>query len=144
MFFYLFHFMLLYEKEVISMQKLTFEQAWDKTISLKDREKIHEVFLATNQKKNETIKFIPLWQAKNHKGELLVTVLIHNFSEQSLAFHNNKLHYLTSNNEIIAEHTFSHASLMLEPETSMPWTFIFPTIIKQPSAAEIGKLVIAD
>ncbi|MEB6551436.1 SLAP domain-containing protein [Heyndrickxia sporothermodurans] len=107
------------------MQNLQFERAWDKTISEKDRERINNVFLKTNSSTNRGIQFTPLWQAVNHKSELLVTTLIQNFSEQTLIFNNRKLLYF-KNNKLIAEHIFSIPNLLVERNTSIPWTFIFP------------------
>jgi SLAP domain-containing protein len=106
------------------MQKLQFESSWDKTLSAKDRERIKQVFLETNSA-DKSIRLSPLWQAINHKGELLMTVLIHNFDNQVLSFHGKTLRYV-ENNEVMAEHTFTLPSLIIEQETSMPWTFIFP------------------
>ncbi|MFJ5622838.1 SLAP domain-containing protein [Peribacillus loiseleuriae] len=107
------------------MQKLQYESSWDKTLSNKDRKIIEGIFLDTSLPNQNSIQFTSLWQAINHKGELLVTVLVHNFSHQVCSFMNKKLRYM-ENNEIIAEHTFTLPSLIVQPETSMPWTFIFP------------------
>ncbi|MBA9028425.1 SLAP domain-containing protein [Peribacillus huizhouensis] len=107
------------------MQKLQYESSWDKTLSNKDRKIIEEIFLETSLPKQSRFQFTSLWQAMNHKGELLVTVLVHNFSHQVCSFINKNLRYIEKN-EIIAEHTFTLPSLTVQPETSMPWTFIFP------------------
>jgi len=115
------------------MQTLQFESAWDKTISPKDRERIHQVFLDTSFSHHTSFELTPLWEAMNHKGELLVTVLIQNFSEQSIYFHHKKLSYL-ENNEKVASHLFTLPTLTINSETSMPWTFIFPakSFLRQP------------
>ncbi len=108
------------------MQKLRFESSWDKTLSANDRERIKQVFLKTSTTTNTSSHLLaPLWQAINHKGDLLMTVLVHNFDNQVLSFHNKKLRYIENNN-VMAEHIFTLPSLTIENETSMPWTFIFP------------------
>ncbi|WP_176555770.1 SLAP domain-containing protein [Virgibacillus ndiopensis] len=107
------------------MQKLRFESSWDKTISTKDRNQIEQVFSDTQCAVNEPIYFSSLWQAINHKNQLLVTVLIHNTSQKNLSFQNTKMRYL-ENNEIVVEYSFTLPLLFVEPHTSMPWTFIFP------------------
>ncbi|HWO77344.1 MAG TPA: SLAP domain-containing protein [Bacillus sp. (in: firmicutes)] len=114
------------------MQTLKFESSWDKTISAKDRQKIEHVFKNTSISKHTSIEFTPLWQAVNYKGELLVTVLVQNFSKHPQSFHNKKLRY-AEDNEMVAEHLFTLPALVIEPETSMPWTFIFPAeSLRQP------------
>ena len=107
------------------MQQLDFEASWDKTISKKDRQKIEAIFLETSQSDNHTIQFTPLWHAFNHKGELLVTVLIHNFTLHPYSFQKTKLRYIETNG-IPIEHTFNLPSLCVKARCSMPWTFIFP------------------
>ena len=107
------------------MQLLRFESSWDKTLSDKDRVMIQQTFLETNVPNDEGIHFIPLRQAINYKGDLLVTVLVHNFSKQIHLFQGENLHYF-ENNKVVAEHIFTLPSLIIESKTSMPWTFIFP------------------
>lgn len=126
------------------MQKLQFESAWDKTISEKDRERIQQVFLQTAPVITKNIEFTPLWEAINHKGELLVTVLVQNFGEQMITFQNKKLQYWEDRN-MIATYSFTLPALKIEPATSMPWTFIFPEgcMGHQPSLKN-GRLQFAD
>lgn len=107
------------------MQKLMFESSWDKALSDKDRKSIEKTFLETSKYNNDTIQLTPLWQAFNHKGELLVTVLIHNFTEHSFSLNGTKLRY-SVNNEILAEHLFTLPYFAIQAKCSMPWTFIFP------------------
>lgn len=122
------------------MQKLQYETSWDKTLSNKDRKIIEGIFLETSLPNQSLNQFTSLWQAINHRGELLVTVLVHNFSHQVCSFINKKLCYL-ENNEIIAEHIFTLPSLTVQPETSMPWTFIFPVeSLRSHGSLENGRL----
>lgn len=57
------------------MQKLKFQSAWDKTIAEEDRKKIKTAFENVSLDSGRNIQFSTLWQAKNHRGELLVAVL---------------------------------------------------------------------
>lgn len=121
------------------MQKLKFEDSWDKTISEQDRERILDIFMETHDSSGHGVEFTPLWQAMNHKGELLVTVLVQNYSDHDLVFHNQKLCF-TVNQEMVASHTFTIPALVLEGETSMPWTFIFPKESLKDDGFEGGSL----
>ncbi|SET73919.1 SLAP domain-containing protein [Salinibacillus kushneri] len=103
-------------------QSLNYESSWDKTLSEKDRAFIQHVFQETQYSKDP---FITLWEAINHQSDLLVTVLIQNHGSSILTFQNQKLRYLDQT-RIIAENTFTIPALVIEPYTSMPWTFIFP------------------
>ncbi|WP_404452181.1 SLAP domain-containing protein [Virgibacillus necropolis] len=106
------------------MQKLIFHPAWDKTIANQDRERIKKSFETTSLDPDKNVQFTSLSQAKNHRGDLLVMVLIHNTSHQELEFKNQPLIYKINDNQI-AEHTFT-LPVTLKQETSLPWTFIFP------------------
>lgn len=123
------------------MQKLEFESSWDKTLSHKDRKIIEDTFLETSTYSNRSIQFAPLWQAYNHRGELLITVLVHNFTQDAFSFNCTRLRYI-SNNKIFAECSFT-LPLAIHSESSMPWTFIFPIeSIQNKPTVEKGNLII--
>ncbi|MBB6453166.1 SLAP domain-containing protein [Salirhabdus euzebyi] len=106
------------------MQKLQLESSWDKTLSPRDRDEIEQAFSRVTLS-GADIQFTPLWQAMNHKGQLLVTVLVHNTRKEGFTFTNSKLHY-KENGVTAAKHTFTIPALCIGAETTMPWTFIFP------------------
>ena len=103
------------------MQTLYFEPAWDKTIAPADREKIIAHFQSRHLENN--IQFSFLREAINHKGELLVTVLIHNTEDTSLPLQDMVVTYRKDGNQI-ATGIFNFP-LVIPRKTSMPWTFIF-------------------
>ncbi|AIF43981.1 SLAP domain-containing protein [Virgibacillus sp. SK37] len=107
------------------MQTLVLEPAWDKTIAPQDREHIEVLFHETKRVFNEGVHFIPIRQAVNHRGDLLISVLIHNFSQEDYLFDQKTLQYMW-NEKIVASHTFTLPFHIIKQHTSMPWTFIFP------------------
>ena len=123
------------------MQKLEFESAWDKTIARQDREEIERVFSELHSKEHVRQQAVILKTAYNHKKEFLVTVLVNNYSTEPFSLIGKKVLYEED------EHTIgemdSRYTLEVPPETSMPWTFIFPeaALSSQPSR-EYGKLII--
>ena len=121
------------------MQQLRFEPSWDKTLSAQDRDYIEKIFNHTKQQHHSTIVFSPIREAINHRNELLITVLVHNFSHNPLTFENTGLVY-SNEQEILAEKVFTLPSLTIPPQVSMPWTFIFP--VHQGATFENGQLKI--
>ncbi|OCA80752.1 SLAP domain-containing protein [Bacillus sp. FJAT-27986] len=107
------------------MQHLQFEKSWDKALSAQDRSYIEKVFVETKHLNGTGVIFSPIWEAINHKEALLVTVLVHNFTDQPLTFNNTGLRYKIQG-EVIAENEFTLHNLVIPNEVSMPWTFIFP------------------
>ncbi|WP_077619614.1 SLAP domain-containing protein [Bacillus sinesaloumensis] len=107
------------------MQKLQFEAAWDRTISEKDRREIQSTFQEVAPSLEPGIHFTTFRIAVNHKNEQLVTSIIHNCTEESFLFKNTPLQ-IWNGDTLLAEQAFTISSLQVGPETSMPWTFIFP------------------
>ncbi|MCM3739490.1 SLAP domain-containing protein [Oceanobacillus luteolus] len=107
------------------MQQLVFQSAWDKQIAPNDREKIIKLFNSSKDDLHTEITFLPIKQAFNHEHALLVTVLIHNFTDIDFPIENLQLSYYETNHPV-AEHSFSFPGLTVTANTSMPWTFIFP------------------
>ncbi|MCZ2259903.1 SLAP domain-containing protein [Sporosarcina sp. G11-34] len=105
------------------MQKLYFESAWDKTIAPADREKIINHFQEQTKHLKDGVHFLFLWQAKNHKNERLITVLIHNNEEHNFRLQNTAIAYYEQD-QPIATGMFS-LPCEIAGNTSMPWTFIF-------------------
>ncbi|MBP2079940.1 SLAP domain-containing protein [Oceanobacillus polygoni] len=122
------------------MQTLEYEASWDKALPSIDREKIEAIFQETSLSGNQAVAFTPLWQAMNYKGELLVTVLVHNFTVNQFSFSKETILYI-EHNDVLAAHEFTIPALTLEAETSMPWAFIFPVeSMKAPPTLEDGRL----
>ncbi|WP_085992641.1 SLAP domain-containing protein [Oceanobacillus senegalensis] len=109
---------------MIMMQKLQFESKWDKTIADKDRENIKQIFNQIKLEEKPNIQFTLLKEAINHRGDLLVTVLMHNISNNDFPIHQKEIYYVIDD-EILAKQTFDFPHLIVEKHTSMPWTFIF-------------------
>lgn len=123
------------------MQKLEFETAWDKTIAPEDRSTIEKLFQKTKGKQTDEVTILPIRQAFNHRNDLLVIVLLHNFTDDILSFESINVVYM-ENDITIAQQEFSFPHVTLKPKTSMPWTFIFPeTTRTQEATLENGRLI---
>ena len=121
------------------MQQLQFESSWDKTLSAQDRDYIEKLFNDTKGQHHSTIVFSPIREAINHRNELLITVLVHNFSQHPFTFEDTRLVY-SNEQEVLAENVFTLPTLTIPPQVSMPWTFIFP--VHQGTALGNGRLKI--
>lgn len=99
--------------------KLVFEAAWERAIAPIDRKQIEQLFLETKDYSNHTI----IRTAINHKQQLLISVLLHNHSDEERRFSNQPIRFQS------IEQNFSIDALVIAPRTSMPWTFIFDSTI---------------
>ncbi|KAA0944245.1 SLAP domain-containing protein [Sporosarcina sp. ANT_H38] len=105
------------------MQRLYFESAWDKTIAPIDREKIMYHFQQQTKQLQDGVHLSFFRKARNHKGEQLITVLIHNFEDINFRLHNTVISYYEQDKQL-ANAAFS-LPCEIAGNTSMPWTFIF-------------------
>lgn len=110
---------------VLNLQSLQFEASWEKAIAINDRKLITDIFQVSSKKGEVSIQLVPIWEAMNYKGEVLITVLIHNFTDTPLTFRHQKFTY-QENETVVAEHIFTIPQVVIKPRNSMPWTFIFP------------------
>lgn len=106
------------------MQQLFFEAAWDRTISDQDRNHITELFEAKDHGKGKGLESTYINHATNHRGDLLYTVMLHNYQDIAYAFVDKNASLQDPAGNIITE-KFT-IPVNLSPRTSMPWTFIFP------------------
>lgn len=105
------------------MQTLQFETAWNKTISPQDRLLIMKIFEHTKKQSDQGVIISYLWKARNHKGDLLITALIHNYESEPIQLTNTSIAYI-ERQQNVASGMFNVRSL-IAPKTTMPWTFIF-------------------
>ncbi|QGH33365.1 SLAP domain-containing protein [Gracilibacillus salitolerans] len=124
------------------MQKLYFEDAWNKTISPQDRMKIEEVFKQTKEDAEDGVSFVPIRSAVNHRNDLLITTLIHNFQSENADLTNISIQLFQENKQI-ASQQIEEKRLHLPAKTTMPWTFIFPEMGNEnkrnvPFSLEVG------
>lgn len=107
------------------MHKLQYEASWNKALCQKDRLHIEQLFEQV-QLTDIPIACTIIRTAINHRQELLITVLLHNFSDELLTFQQRTVTY-TLQDEVLATHAFTIPALLVPSNTSMPWTFQFPS-----------------
>lgn len=105
------------------MQQLYLHPTWEKALSDKDRALIESVFEQTYNQVDDVIMSPVIRVAFNHKKELLITALVHNFTHHGTRFKNRSVYVRCG--EYLEEQSFTIPELSIAPFTSMPWTFIF-------------------
>lgn len=105
------------------MQKLYFEDAWGRTISQEDRDRITEKFDEIKLNLHDGVHFTFLWDAENHENETLITTLIHNVQSHVLHLDDTVIAYKIKGEVLCTNHF--HVKEAISAHSSMPWTFIF-------------------
>src|SRR5699024_11974487 len=80
-------------------------------------EKVHE--------KGKGLEITYINHAINHRGDLLYTVMLHNYQDIAYSFVDKNASLQDPDGNIITE-KFT-IPVNISPRTSMPWTFIFPS-----------------
>ena len=121
------------------MQQLYLHPTWEKAISDKDRDLIETVFEQTYDQVDDIIMSPIIRVAFNHKDELLITALVHNFTHHGTRFRNRSVYIRCG--DYMEEQLFTIPELNIPPFTSMPWTFIFQPVPVH-SSLDIQKLIL--
>ena len=105
------------------MQQLYLHPTWEKAISPQDRTRIEQLFEETYDQVDDVIMSPVIRVAFNYKKELLVMVLVHNFTHHAARFQNRSVFLRCG--DYMEEQPFTIPALVVPPFSSMPWTFIF-------------------
>lgn len=113
--------------------QLCYEKSWAKALSTKDRQIVEHTY-----ERASTAVFSTIRHAVNHRGHLLVTVLIRNMNDEKMSFCEANLAYI-QHDGVIATHIFTIPAIVVPPQSAMPWTFIFPKM-NMKLLAQLGQL----
>lgn len=125
----------LAQKKLVLPQQLELEESWIK--ALNETQKNSLIELARNlpplQPNEVNVQSVQL--TRDSEGSLRALLLIRNGSEQTLSFEKLPLALYDAAEEIVAKGLFEVGGLTVNPQTSKPWLFIFPTeSIERPDA----------
>ncbi len=107
--------------------RLIFEPSWDKAIANQDRKAIEQLHKASPIQQGE-LTWTPIRAAMNHQGSLLAMVLIQNGKEETFRAKGIFLDYYENKRGKVASFRFDSPQVVVPPNSSMPWTFVFPKI----------------
>jgi len=101
---------------VVMTEPLYLHPAWERTLSQRDLDAIKK-----RVKGGVTKLFTVLWVATNHRNDLLMTVLIRNETNETLALSNAPMELMNEEQKLCSDLFTFH----VPPNCVMPWTLIF-------------------
>jgi SLAP domain-containing protein len=102
---------------------------------------IERVFSEVDHENKAGQQAVILKTAYNHKKEFLVTVLANNYSDKPFSLLKKHVIY-EENNQKLGEFESGY-TLQIPAQTSMPWTFIFPSdCLKETPTGNSGELIV--
>jgi SLAP domain-containing protein len=118
-------------------KQLILHPKWKEAISQPDLELFERLVTKADGLEECNVSFISAKVARNYRDDLLATVLIVNSTDGKFLAEQIELNYFEKN-QPLASNTFDIPSLIVEPNSITPWTFIFPANAVQ------GDLLLTD
>ncbi|WP_430509967.1 accessory Sec system S-layer assembly protein [Gottfriedia solisilvae] len=106
--------------------KLDLEPTWEAQLSDVQKEELAKLVASLPKLGENELSLHSISASLKEDGNLAATLLIRNGSKQAVNLEVLPLELFDENFEIIARGSFTLAPLTILPNTSKPWTFIFP------------------
>lgn len=113
-----------HQKETENKTQLIFHPKWEKALSIQDRKLIHQLVEQHGAPPVNQLNIIPIRAGLNYKGELFVTVIMQNGRNQDLHFTPREVSFSDHVGNQMSQ-LFDLPDLVLQEQSSTPWTFIF-------------------
>jgi accessory Sec system S-layer assembly protein len=111
--------------------QLDLEPSWEQSLPDEEKKKLQQLVNQLEPPKKNELNFMGLEAKMLQSGDLAVTLLIRNGHEQTIQIQQLPLRVIDANQSVVAEGQFNVGTLEIKPNTTKPWTFLFPkSIIK--------------
>jgi accessory Sec system S-layer assembly protein len=118
---------------------LDLEESWEKSLADPDKERLAQLVNNMTPPKPGEVNFMGIQARKYEDGSLHVTLLIRNGSEKGIKLEQLPLIVEDATGEEIAKGGFKLDELEVKPNTSKPWTFIFPKELILKEEVDLSK-----
>lgn len=108
-------------------QTLALEDSWERSLPEDEKQKLKELVEKLEPPKSGEVNFMGLQIKQEENQDLHVTVLIRNGNDKGIKLEQIPLQVEDATGEIIAQGGFKLNNFQVDPNTSKPWTFIFPS-----------------
>lgn len=117
---------LAFNMKSFESHKLELHESWEKSLPTEQKNALEQLLSTLPALKKDEVNITGV-QLKDQMDEsLAITVFIRNGSSQTLSFQQIPLVLSDANNNIVAKGSFKLDDFEILPNTTKPWTFIFP------------------
>ncbi|OCA88974.1 accessory Sec system S-layer assembly protein [Pseudobacillus wudalianchiensis] len=106
--------------------KLDLADSWEEALPEEEKEKLQQIVQQLGAPGKDELNFTGLQAKLAEDSKFHVTVLIRNGYNRLINIEQLPLQVLDSQKQVIAEGQFNLGSLEIQPNTTKPWSFIFP------------------
>ncbi|BBW97673.1 accessory Sec system S-layer assembly protein [Geobacillus sp. FSL W8-0032] len=111
--------------ELPPQHRLELEESWEQSLSAEQRQQLQALVDSVPPPARGEVNFMGIEAKQLPSGELAVTLLIRNGSDQQIRFEQIPLEVRDHAGDIVARGLFA-CHLEVKVHTSKPWTFLFP------------------
>jgi accessory Sec system S-layer assembly protein len=108
------------------VHRLDLDPSWEERLTEEQKDELSNLVSTLPQLGENEVSLYPVSANRDQEGNLLATLLIRNGSKQAVDLQALPLELINENLETIVVGSFTLPPLTILPNTSKPWTFIFP------------------
>lgn len=106
--------------------RLDLHEKWDAQLTDEQKEDLRRVVANLPKVKRNEINLVGFQIKQDDEGTLAISAFIRNGSTQLVTFEKLPLEVVDANGELIARGSFNLDNIQVKPNTSFPWSFVFP------------------
>lgn len=130
---------LVFEIKTTAEHHLDLDESWEVYLPEQEKEKLKVLVKKMEPPKEGEVNFMGLQAKQNENGDLLVTMLIRNGSNNNVQLQQIPLQVEDAEGDIVAKGGFTLDNFEVKAHTSKPWTFIFPNSMVLKKDMDLSK-----
>ncbi|WP_404405249.1 accessory Sec system S-layer assembly protein [Jeotgalibacillus malaysiensis] len=119
--------------------KLELDPSWEQSIAETDREQLEQLVKSLQAPKAGEVNFMGISANYAKDGSLHTAVLLRNGSDRKLELRQLPLAVEDAVGDMVASGGFKFDALEVNPNTSKPWTFVFPAEMVEKKDADFSR-----
>ncbi|WP_088104296.1 accessory Sec system S-layer assembly protein [Halalkalibacter urbisdiaboli] len=130
---------LIEEKNTDTTHRLDLAPAWKQSLNKASKQQLEKIVADLEPPKEGEVNLMGLQAKQTEEGELHVTMLIRNGSDQNVNLEQLPLHVEDATGELVAQGSFKLEDFVVKANTTKPWTFIYPKSLVQKQQPDLSK-----
>ncbi|WP_100374087.1 accessory Sec system S-layer assembly protein [Bacillus sp. FJAT-45037] len=118
---------------------LELSESWEASLSNQEKESLATFIQTLEPLKSGEVNFTGLQAKKQEQGNLVITALVRNGSNKKINLEQLPLVLEDASGEIVAKGTFKLGDFYVNPNTSKPWSFIYPSHMQTKENIDLTK-----
>lgn len=106
--------------------RLDLHETWNQQLTSEQKQSLRKVVENLPKVRRNEVNFVGFQLKQDDEGRLAVSAFIRNGTTQLMTFEKLPLELLDANQQLVAKGSFELDELEVKPNTSLPWSFVFP------------------